>query len=420
MQRDGLVLGRGRTRRQVRRVLRGSPASARASRRSASGSSACTMSGRPSSREHRHAPRADRLRSRAGTPARRMATRKHLNASTPAVRDRLTSAALPGTTPPMNPTSTHSSPRPRPSSLAARRRVVVAGIELSGMSSSVVTPPAAAARVAVSNPSQSVRPGSLMWTCVSTRPGITTSRRHRRHSTRAGLVELGDARDAAALDVDGRGRHSLRRDDTRTSVSPPGRSASRGREPCLLTIIPRYTGRAINWTSEHQQHPPEQSFMSGWFPRRSGHVAGVRRVCRPRRPAVDLRIRERHHPAHDSTGIRAVRCARDEQQHGCAVRGHFRGRAAGGLAGRGRTTCGGIMSSISLPLIQDPGCGPPLLPPLASDLALVGAFGNNLVTTVMNTCAPLRAGVVAREQRRHIGRRRSRCAHGHGGEQRWR
>jgi len=39
---------------------------------------------------------------------------------------------------------------------------VVAGIELSGISMSVVTPPAAAALVAVSNPSHSVRPGSLM------------------------------------------------------------------------------------------------------------------------------------------------------------------------------------------------------------------------------------------------------------------
>jgi len=47
----------------------------------------------------------------------------------------------------------------------------------------------------------------------------------------------------------------------------------------------------------------------------------------------------------------------------------------------------------SLPLLQDPGCGPPLLPPLASDLVLVGAFGNDLVTTVMNTCAPLRSSV---------------------------
>jgi hypothetical protein len=45
------------------------------------------------------------------------------------------------------------------------------------------------------------------------------------------------------------------------------------------------------------------------------------------------------------------------------------------------------------PLIADPGCGPPLLPPLAADVVLVGAFGNDLVTTVMNTCAPLRAGI---------------------------
>jgi hypothetical protein len=34
-----------------------------------------------------------------------------------------------------------------------------------------------------------------------------------------------------------------------------------------------------------------------------------------------------------------------------------------------------------------------LLPPLASDAVLLGAFGNDLVTTVMNTCAPLRSSV---------------------------
>src|SRR5215204_351604 len=47
----------------------------------------------------------------------------------------------------------------------------------------------------------------------------------------------------------------------------------------------------------------------------------------------------------------------------------------------------------TLPLVQDPGCGPPLLPPLASELVLVGAFGDDLVTAVMNFCAPLRDGV---------------------------
>jgi hypothetical protein len=47
----------------------------------------------------------------------------------------------------------------------------------------------------------------------------------------------------------------------------------------------------------------------------------------------------------------------------------------------------------SLPLVQDPGCGPPLLPPLALDLVLVGAFGDDLVSSVMNTCSPLRDGI---------------------------
>ena len=55
-------------------------------------------------------------------------------------------------------------------------------------------------------------------------------------------------------------------------------------------------------------------------------------------------------------------------------------------------------ASFLLPLIQDPGCGPPLLPPLAADLALVAAFsafgaGGDLVTALMTVCAPLQAGI---------------------------
>ncbi len=45
---------------------------------------------------------------------------------------------------------------------------------LSGMSTTVVTPPAAAERVAVAKPSHSVRPGSFMWTWASTIPGMIT------------------------------------------------------------------------------------------------------------------------------------------------------------------------------------------------------------------------------------------------------
>ena len=79
-----------------------------------------------------------------------------------------------GTRPPQNPTST------KILSFATRifslrmAAVVAAGLEFRGMSSSVVTPPAAAALVAVSKPSQSALPGSLTWTWRSTRPGETT------------------------------------------------------------------------------------------------------------------------------------------------------------------------------------------------------------------------------------------------------
>ena len=54
---------------------------------------------------------------------------------------------------------------------------------------------------------------------------------------------------------------------------------------------------------------------------------------------------------------------------------------------------GRVGVSFALPLVEDPGCGPPLLPPLAADLVLVGAFGNDLVTAVMTLCMPLRDGV---------------------------
>lgn len=46
-----------------------------------------------------------------------------------------------------------------------------------------------------------------------------------------------------------------------------------------------------------------------------------------------------------------------------------------------------------VPLIADPGCSPPLLAPLAADMVLVGAFGDDLVSAVMRTCAPLQSGV---------------------------
>ena len=55
--------------------------------------------------------------------------------------------------------------------------------------------------------------------------------------------------------------------------------------------------------------------------------------------------------------------------------------------------------SFSLPLVHDPGCTPPLVPPLAANLALVAAFtafgaGDDLIGAVMATCMPLRDGIV--------------------------
>ena len=85
--------------------------------------------------------------------------------------------------------------------------VTVGGMLFSGMSIIVVTPPAAAARVAVAKPSHSVRPGSLTCTWVSTRPGssasvaeIHDSPRHRRHR----VVRLDGDDPAVAHDHRGR------------------------------------------------------------------------------------------------------------------------------------------------------------------------------------------------------------------------
>ena len=55
--------------------------------------------------------------------------------------------------------------------------------------------------------------------------------------------------------------------------------------------------------------------------------------------------------------------------------------------------------TFSIPLIQDPGCGPPLQPPLAADLLLVGAFsafgaGEDLVTALQSVCMPLQNGIL--------------------------
>ena len=54
-------------------------------------------------------------------------------------------------------------------------------------------------------------------------------------------------------------------------------------------------------------------------------------------------------------------------------------------------------AQFSLPLMDSPGCPPPLISPLAANLAVIAAFaafgaGDDLVTSVMETCAPLKSG----------------------------
>src|SRR5205814_4835796 len=56
-------------------------------------------------------------------------------------------------------------------------------------------------------------------------------------------------------------------------------------------------------------------------------------------------------------------------------------------------SCGGLRGEKGSLASAAGSGGPPLLPPLAADAVLVGAFGNDLVTAVMNTCAPLQSGV---------------------------
>lgn len=67
-------------------------------------------------------------------------------------------------TPPQKPTCTYDSCNAHDRLLRNASTVSVGGTELSGMSNTVVMPPAAAARVAHAKPSHAVRPGSLICT----------------------------------------------------------------------------------------------------------------------------------------------------------------------------------------------------------------------------------------------------------------
>src|SRR5207302_6977271 len=95
-----------------------------------------------------------------GNSSTPLGTRKHLNPKTPASHNDLSCDVFSGTTPPQNPTSTHNFPSAAANFSRRPPAVVVAGMLLRGLSIRVVTPPAAAARVAGGKPSQLWRPGS--------------------------------------------------------------------------------------------------------------------------------------------------------------------------------------------------------------------------------------------------------------------
>ena len=82
---------------------------------------------------------------------------------------------LPGTSPPQNAKSVSDDPTAAASFAANDGPSIVGGWAFSGMSTKHVPPPAATARLPDAKPSQSVRPGSLKWTCASTTPGRTWS-----------------------------------------------------------------------------------------------------------------------------------------------------------------------------------------------------------------------------------------------------
>src|SRR6516165_442525 len=101
--------------------------------------------------------------------------RKHLKPSTPASWSGSRLPRLLGMTPPQKPTSTWHCPSAALRLMASALAVTVVGTLSSGMATKVVTPPAAAALVAVAKPSHPVLPGSHACTWGSIRPGSTTT-----------------------------------------------------------------------------------------------------------------------------------------------------------------------------------------------------------------------------------------------------
>ncbi|EEQ36763.1 hypothetical protein CLUG_00887 [Clavispora lusitaniae ATCC 42720] len=110
----------------------------------------------------------------AGNSSTPLSIKNPLNPRTPMRIKGSKSSKLSGTKPPQKATSTQVWSRAAAIFWAKCAAVVVGGTAFNGMSTTVVTPPAAAACVPEAKPSHSVRPGSFKCTCASTKPGMMT------------------------------------------------------------------------------------------------------------------------------------------------------------------------------------------------------------------------------------------------------
>ncbi len=132
--------------------------------------SACTATIKPSSAA-RCIPSRNVRSSTAAKSSIPLFDMKAFKPITPRSRSVSSSAKFPGTNPPQSAKSTNECFSAAARFASKLGPSIVGGCAFSGMSKTVVVPPAAAAREPVAKPSHSVRPGSLKWTCASITPG---------------------------------------------------------------------------------------------------------------------------------------------------------------------------------------------------------------------------------------------------------
>ena len=187
-------------------------------------SSACTATSSPAAVAARIASGscASVMAGNSGTP---LSQRNALTPTAPrAARSRNGAGSVP-MRPPHSAKSTIDSRSPAARFASNAAPSTTGGREFSGMSMTVVTPPAAAARLPWYQPSQSVRPGSLKCTCASTTPGNASS-------PRASIS-------ASAIAAPG---------STRALMRPSWMRISRAYTPSAMTVAPRIA-RSTRYTS---------------------------------------------------------------------------------------------------------------------------------------------------------------------------